>query len=347
MGGSPGNSQGVGAYNHALLWSGTAESCIDLNPSGFGNSYAYGVSGSQQVGGGRGDATGDWDHALLWSGTAGSYVDLNPTGFTWSVATGVSDGHQVGYGGGWLWGHALLWSGTADSYVDLNPPSGFVESVAYSVSGGQQVGYGVGTATGNCEHALVWSGTPESYVDLHDFLPPGYIYSYAYGIDSAGNVVGAAAQAFTGVHHAVLWVKSEPPEPPALPVSIDIQPGRCPNPLNVRSKGVLPVAILGKEDFDVTNIASAMLEGVGPVDLDLFDATAPIGPDAGECECTKAKPDGFMDLVLYFDTQEIVAALGAVKDGDVLSLTLEGSLVSGILIKGSDCIVIAKKGKGK
>ena len=37
-------------------------------------------------------------------------------------------------------------------------------------------------------------------------------------------------------------------------VSIDIKPGSCQSPLNVRSRGVLPVAILGTEGFDVESI---------------------------------------------------------------------------------------------
>jgi hypothetical protein len=47
---------------HALLWSGTAESVVDLNPVGFGHAHANGVSGASQVGVGLApDATG---HAL-------------------------------------------------------------------------------------------------------------------------------------------------------------------------------------------------------------------------------------------------------------------------------------------
>ena len=37
-------------------------------------------------------------------------------------------------------------------------------------------------------------------------------------------------------------------------VPVDIKPGGCPNPLNVGSQGVLPVAILGTSDLDVTTI---------------------------------------------------------------------------------------------
>jgi len=207
-----GRGSATGGYGHALLWSGMAESYVDLNPGGFDGSCALGVSGDQQVGHGWGSATGYEDHALLWSGTAESCVDLHPSGFDWSGAHGVSGGQQVGCGYGSATGyedHALLWSGTAESYVDLNP-NGFDVSYAYGVSGGQQVGYGYGSATSDLPHALLWSGTPESYVDLQSFLPAGYICSCAYGIDSAGSIVGWAYPTGGGCH-AVLWVPKEPP----------------------------------------------------------------------------------------------------------------------------------------
>ena len=52
---------------------------------------------------------------------------------------------------------------------------------------------------------------------------------------------------------------------------LDIKPQACPNPLNVNSQGVLPVAILGTEDFDVTQVdpASVRLAGVEPLRWDL------------------------------------------------------------------------------
>jgi hypothetical protein len=53
------------------------------------------------------------------------------------------------------------------------------------------------------------------------------------------------------------------PLPPMSDIYIDIKPQSFPNPLNVKSKGVLPVAILGTEDFDVSEIdvSSILLEG--------------------------------------------------------------------------------------
>jgi hypothetical protein len=51
--------------------------------------------------------------------------------------------------------------------------------------------------------------------------------------------------------------------------------------------------------------------------------------------------------VLKFETPQIVAALGAVYDGDVLPLTLMGVDVGETPIEGTDCVVIIAKNDRK
>jgi hypothetical protein len=136
--------------------------------------------------------------------------------------------------------------------------------------------------------------------------------------------------------------------PPTAPV--DIKPTSCRNPLNVKSKGVLPVAILGTDLFDATQVdpASVRLEGVAPLRWDLEDVATPFEPYVGKkdaYDCTEEGPDGHMDLTLKFDEQEVVAALGDVSDGDVLVLQLTGDLFDGGSFVGEDVVVILKKGK--
>jgi len=137
---------------------------------------------------------------------------------------------------------------------------------------------------------------------------------------------------------------------PQINVFIDIKPQSCPNPLNVKDKGVLPVAILGTAEFDVSTIdpATINLEGVSPLRWALEDVATPF--DGEECECTTEGPDGFMDLTIKFNTQEIISALGDVTDGEVRPLYLTGNLMEefgGTLIEGSDCVIIKAKNLGK
>jgi hypothetical protein len=125
----------------------------------------------------------------------------------------------------------------------------------------------------------------------------------------------------------------------AIEASIDIKPQSCPNVLNVKSRGILPVAILGSDEFDVSNIDSETisLEGVPPLRSSIEDVATPI-VDGVDCDCTTDGPDGFTDLTLKFDTQEIVAALGDIEGGQERILYLTGQLNDGTPFEGSDCI---------
>jgi len=131
-------------------------------------------------------------------------------------------------------------------------------------------------------------------------------------------------------------------------VSVDIKPAGCPNPLNLKSNGLLPVAVLGSEDLDVSAIdaASIRLAGIAPIRSSLEDVAAPV-TDGNECACTTEGPDGYTDLILKFKTPRIVEALvsqlGELVDGEVLVLPLAGALSDHTLIEGQDCVVVRGK----
>jgi hypothetical protein len=134
-------------------------------------------------------------------------------------------------------------------------------------------------------------------------------------------------------------------------VPVDIKPTSCRNPFNVGKKGVMPVAILGTEDFDVTQVdpATVMLAGISPLRWALEDVATPFEPYLGKMDafdCTEEGPDGYMDLTFKFDALEISAALGPVADGDVIVVPLIGNLFEefgGTPIVGEDVIVILMK----
>ena len=138
-----------------------------------------------------------------------------------------------------------------------------------------------------------------------------------------------------------------------IEVFVDIKPQSCPNPLNVKCKDVLPVAILGTDTFDVFDIdvTTVTLAGVEPINYSYEDVSTPIVKSDEGCECTEAGPDGYLDLVLHFDTQEIVKAIeseiGPVIDGEELPLPFFGALfdVDTEEIMGYDCVVIRNKGR--
>jgi hypothetical protein len=125
---------------------------------------------------------------------------------------------------------------------------------------------------------------------------------------------------------------------------LDMHPTSCPNPLNPASQGLTPAAILGTDVTSVmdVNVSSIMLEGIYPVDYAYEDVSTPV-VDGESCECTTAGADGYMDLTLKFDTQELVEAIGPVPRNMVVSLTLTGMTLDGRYFEISDCVVI--KGK--
>jgi hypothetical protein len=134
-----------------------------------------------------------------------------------------------------------------------------------------------------------------------------------------------------------------------IKVYVDVKPGSCPNPLNVASKGVLPVAILGTEDFDVTTIdpETIQLEGVTPLRWAYADVGTPFDSDKLDCyDCNELCGDGYMDLVLNFETQDVVAAIDPVFDGQCVFLNLTGNLTSengGTPVEGEDVVWIINK----
>jgi hypothetical protein len=135
-------------------------------------------------------------------------------------------------------------------------------------------------------------------------------------------------------------------------VYVDIKPGSCPNPLNVKSGGVLPVAVLGTGEFDVASINVSTIRltredagEVAPIRWCYEDVATPY-EGAEACGCHELTGDSYTDLTLKFDRQELVETLGLrAEAGNTIPLTVTGALLDGTVIEGSDCIWVLAKGK--
>jgi hypothetical protein len=110
-----------------------------------------------------------------------------------------------------------------------------------------------------------------------------------------------------------------------LPVDLDIKPGSEPNSVNLKSKGVIPVAILGSADFDVTTLDVTSL-AFGPA------GATPAHKSGGHLEDVNA--DGLMDLVSHYRTQETGLT------PDALEACVLGTTTEGVEIEGCDAVRI-------
>ncbi|MCP4248179.1 MAG: hypothetical protein GY778_14130 [bacterium] len=136
-------------------------------------------------------------------------------------------------------------------------------------------------------------------------------------------------------------------------LDMDLKPGSCPNPFNRRSHGVLPVALLGSADFDVTTVdlASVVLSRADCVGGSTAPHEGPRGPhtvvsdvgtpfDGELCGCHELEGDGIDDLSMKFKVQDLVAALelDGLSPGSMVELVVSGELADGCKFIASDCL---------
>jgi predicted extracellular nuclease len=223
--------------------------------------------------------------------------------------------------------------GTEDDYVDLLFE--FQGEDAYSYVFDGQIGY-LDYALANGKFAQYIDDTAAWHINADE--PDLIDYDTSFKKDAQDALFMADAYRSSDHDPVVVTFTFD-----YINVQVDLLPGSCQNPFNVKQGGVLPVAILGTEDFDVTLIdpASITLAGVAPIRWSFEDVST-------ADDCSIEGGDGYLDLVLHFEVSEIVMVLGEVVDGDLVTLKLLGRLLpgyGGIPVVGEDTLWIIKKGK--
>jgi hypothetical protein len=111
-----------------------------------------------------------------------------------------------------------------------------------------------------------------------------------------------------------------------IEVALDIKPGSDPNSINLRSKGVVPVAVLTTDEFDATTVDPATVS---------FAGAAPLRWTTEDVDC-----DGDLDLLFHFKTQELALT------PESTDATLTGATFDGRSIQGIDAVNIVPRSKG-
>ena len=106
-------------------------------------------------------------------------------------------------------------------------------------------------------------------------------------------------------------------------VSIDIKPGSDPNSINLKSKGVVPVAVVTTGDFNAATINpdTVRFAGASPVRWTMEDVDG----------------DGDLDMLFHFRTQDLNL------DKTSTSATLTADTFDGLHVSGTDSVNIVPK----
>jgi hypothetical protein len=67
------------------------------------------------------------------------------------------------------------------------------------------------------------------------------------------------------------------------------------------------------------------------------DTGSELAREYGDCGCMQTGPDGFEDLILLFEKDELFAVLAPIADGETRSLTLSGRTKGLQAVSGLDC----------
>ncbi|MHC4265329.1 MAG: hypothetical protein ACYSUK_05270 [Planctomycetota bacterium] len=304
----------IGNYGGRLYF-GTAGSDRLYRVTSGGSVSVFGTFPGQASGGGvysiAFDPSGDYG-GYMFVGTAYSSSSSGKNGL-YRVTTGGSGTRFV--------------SGMKNAYGIEFDTIGDFGGYMYAQGSISGVGAGIYRVTPDGEVTLILQGSYSNDLRAFVFGKDGALYVAEHFGNDAKTVV------VSRVYY------------PRFEVALDIKPDSCPNPLNLNSKGNYPVAILGTAEFDVNtiDINTISFADAYPVRSSYEDVST-VAPEPNDCNCINAGPDGYVDLELNFNTQEVVDYLFEEPDdyvkGQVLSLELKGKLLDGKNIVGSDCVVL-------
>lgn len=190
--------------------------------------------------------------------------------------------------------------------VNLDPATGTTTDVSANIAPGLGMASGV-TGLDAAGDRFFFVATPNSETDSRIYT----VDTSTGALVSSPTITGSAFQFMQGLAFA-----ADAP-PPVVNVLIDVL-----STVNVRSKGVIPVAILTTPAFDATTVDPLSVR-FGPGNASEAHGTGHVSDVDG---------DGDLDMVLHFSTQAAAIPCGAT------SASLTGETTGGQDITGSDTI---------
>jgi YVTN family beta-propeller protein len=208
--------------------------------------------------------------------------------------------------------------GIGPNNVAITPDGAF----AYVTDGGSSNVRVIDTASNAVTATVAVDGSASDVA----ITPDGAFAYVANGRSDNVSVIDTASNAVTATVTVgdFPWGVAITPEPLAIEVRIDIKPGSNKNPINLRSKGNIAVAILSTGKFDATQVNWE---------------TVTFGPDEAteihqRSHLKDVDKDGDLDFLLHFNIRET-----GIECGDKTA-TLTGETFNGEAFTGSDKITV-------
>jgi N-acetylneuraminic acid mutarotase len=237
-----------------------------------------------------------------------------------------------------------------NSWSSKAPIPGYADSVGAAVLAGKlYVTNGGGVPGTAVPPVMVYDPTADSW-GTEPSMPTGRNLPAAGVVDDTLYVVGGQGYNNANPPQRTCFAVNEALTP-FLMVSIDIKPGDATNTINLRSNGVVPVAILGSATFDPMTVDPTTVT-LAAAHVTIRGRGLPAAAGVPMTGVSDVNGDGYPDLLLYFRTQDLTAlepahaveaTLRRQRGGinpPLQEAVLYGTTYSGQRIRGSDTVRI-------